>query len=322
MRSTKSRPMPPSEFDPQLNGGAVSDFDAQSRPESEVEQSFAAIGTTWTLTTQEPISSATFTRIRVEADLFDSLYSRFRTDSVVAELARNGGSRSFPETDAALFDLYDELYSLTDGAVSPLVGGALSHLGYDADYSLVRRPGSFPVPLWPETVQRSGQTGTTVTLSEPAVLDFGAAGKGFLVDRISRLLVDAGHYEVTVDASGDLVHSGGAPLRVALEHPFDPSKAIGVVELDNRALCASGSNRRVWGSGLHHILDARTAEPTADVIATWVIASSALLADGLATALFFAQPSALATRFSFEWVRMFSSGVAERSRTLPGELFS
>lgn len=295
---------------------------AESDDSVAAERTFTGIGTTWTIGSRLPIPSDTFDRILGEVEAFDATYSRFRSDSAVSALARTGGSFEFPSADAELFDLYDQLYTLTDGAVSPLVGGALDHLGYDADYTLQRKPGSVVVPSWRETVGRSGAARTTLTMTEPAVIDIGAAGKGFLADRIARLLEESGATEITVDASGDLVHRGEAPVRVALEHPFDPSKAIGLVELGNGALCASGSNRRVWGSGLHHIVDGRTALPTTDVIATWVLAPTALLADGLATALFFAQPSALGTRYSFEWVRMFSSGTAERSRSLPGELFS
>jgi thiamine biosynthesis lipoprotein len=165
------------------------------------------------------------------------------------------------------------------------------------------------------------RSGSRITTTSPTVIDVGAAGKGYLVDLVADVLVKAGITEFVIDASGDLLTSG-EPLRVGLEHPFDPSKAIGVVTIENESLCASGSNRRVWGSGLHHILDGRTGAPTSDIIATWAIAANGLLADGLATALFFVQPERLAEHFEFDWVRMRSSGIAERSRTLRGEVFS
>jgi thiamine biosynthesis lipoprotein len=59
---------------------------------------------------------------------------------------------------------------------------------------------------------------------------------------------------------------------------------IGVVDLVNRALCASAVNRRTWGEGLHHVIDGRTRKPTTEVVATWVIADDAATADGLARA--------------------------------------
>jgi thiamine biosynthesis lipoprotein len=45
-------------------------------------------------------------------------------------------------------------------------------------------------------------------------------------------------------------------------------------------------------------------------------------ADGLATALFFADPARLAERFDFEYVSMYSSGRVEFSPNLDGELFT
>ncbi len=113
----------------------------------------------------------------------------------------------------------------------------------------------------------------------------------------------------------------GAFIRVALEHPADPTKAIGVVNLGDGAICASASNRRAWGDGLHHVIDATTGLPTSTVIATWAIAPTALVADGVATALFFADSQRLAAEFGVRFVRVFSTGRVEFSPDLDGEMF-
>ena len=155
----------------------------------------------------------------------------------------------------------------------------------------------------------------------PVLLDVGAAGKGYLVDIVCGLLVEGGVTEAVVDASGDIRLVGAGVTRVALEHPLDASKAIGVARLGHGALCASASNRRAWGEGLHHVIDATTGLPTSRVIATWVTAPTALLADGIATGLFFAQGSRFAALGDFDWVRMFSTGRVEHSPDFDGELF-
>lgn len=80
--------------------------------------------------------------------------------------------------------------------------------------------------------------------------------------------------------------------------------------------------KRAWGPGLHHVVDARTGIPTWDVIATWVIAGTAALADGLATALFFTDALSLAQRFPFSYVRMLADGHMDASRNFDGELFT
>ena len=280
---------------------------------------FSAIGTDWQLDTALPMSADLEARLHARIDDFDRTYSRFRADSLVSAVAEAAGRYRFPDDACRLFDLYDGLFDSTHGAVTPLVGRALEQLGYDARYSLTRRGPGMPAPEWPDEVARDG---STVVTRSPVLIDVGAAGKGYLVDLVGELLHGGGVHAFVIDASGDLLVSGPEPTVVGLEHPFDPSMAIGEVTLANRSICASGSNRRVWGEGLHHILDGRTGEPTREVIATWAIADTALLADGLATALFFADPSELADTFAFEWVRVYANGTAERSVDLPGRLFS
>jgi FAD:protein FMN transferase len=110
-------------------------------------------------------------------------------------------------------------------------------------------------------------------------------------------------------------------VRVGLEHPLDPTRVVGVVELHGNALCASAVNRRAWSDGLHHVLDARTGASVDDVLATWVIADNAMLADGIATALFVTDAQRLNHTDRFASVRMFSDRI-ESSPGFSGELFA
>lgn len=252
-------------------------------------------------------------------DEFDRAWSRFRPDSLVSRIATTPGLWEFPDDAGPLFALYRRLYEATDGAVTPLVGRALENLGYDRAYSLrpSGRPG--PVPAWDDVIAWDGHALTTL---RPVTIDVGAAGKGYLVDIVGGMLAAAGHVEYIVDGSGDIVHAGPAPIRVGLEHPLDPTRAIGIASLRDGAICSSATNRRAWGDGLHHVIDATTGLPTTRVIATWAIAATALEADGLATALFFTDPLRLAREFDFSFVRMPAAGPVEFSPHLDGEMFT
>ncbi|CAN5135762.1 FAD:protein FMN transferase [soil metagenome] len=280
--------------------------------------SFDAIGAPWQLDTAEPIDEPTRARLVERIERFDSTWSRFRDDSLVTRVSTTGGVHEFPADAPPLFALYRALYEATDGAVTPLVGRALERLGYDSTYSL--RASGVPqrVPAWDDSVAWDGRSLTTVN---PVVVDVGAAGKGYLVDLVGDILTDAGISEYLIDASGDLLHRGTDIVRVALEHPLDTSMAIGVAELSNGSLCASASNRRAWGTS-HHIIDAATGLPTRDVIATWAVAPTALVADGLATALFFTSADRLSAVADFTYVRMFADGRVEHSADFEGELFA
>jgi thiamine biosynthesis lipoprotein len=287
---------------------------------------FGALGTRWEIATGEPLDDALRQLIRKRIDDFERTYSRFRDDSLVAHIAaaHEGGRFQFPEDSTVLFDLYDRLCEATAGAVDPLVGRRLELLGYDRTYSLtpapatVREAEALARPTWPSDVIRDR---TTVITQAPLVIDVGAAGKGYLVDLVSEMLRTAGVTDYLIDGSGDLRHSGQSPVRVGLEHPFDPALVIGVSNLRDAALCASAVNRRAWADGLHHVLDARTGDPVHHVVATWVVAEDAATADGLATALFVTAPEKLAERFSFAYVRMFADGRAEVSENFDGDVF-
>lgn len=289
---------------------------------------FKAIGTLWEIETDKPLSHQLQQCILDRIEQFETTYSRFRSESLVSRIASasEGGCFVFPEDAVVLFELYDRLHEATLGAMDPLVGRDLELLGYDRTYSLT--PVSEEIrseayaqnkAAWSRDIIRNN---TIVVTRRPLVIDVGAAGKGYLVDIVSKLLSEAGIAEFVVDGSGDLRHSGDSSIQVGLEHPFNSSLVIGVVELENCALCASAINRRSWGEGLHHVLDARTGLPVRDVVATWVIADDAATADGLATALFFTSGERLAELFEFSYVRMYADGRAETSRNFSGKLFT
>ena len=197
--------------------------------------------------------------------------------------------------------------------MTPLIGGSLERLGYGAGYALRPLGPPVPAPRWEDVLEWNG---TEISASAPVVLDIGAAGKGQLVDLAAAILRGAGITEFLVDASGDMLHSGAEPLGVALEHPYDPSQAIGVVELHDGALCASAANRRAWGDGLHHVLDGATGRPIETVVATWTMAATAMEADALATALFMVDPTVLDGRIRF----LLAQGLFGRTCRLFGRL--
>lgn len=277
---------------------------------------FDAIGTRWEIETSHELGADGRARVGAEIERFDREWSRFREDSSVTRVGRYGGSISSSDAGAML-DAYRELSEATAGAVNPLVADSLAALGYDAAYSLVA---STPIAAPDDWTDRVRWTAGEATASAPALLDVGALGKGRLVDLVAGVLADVPG-DIVVDAGGDLRVRGDV-VRVGLEHPYDQTKAIGVIELQDAALCASAINRRAWGDGLHHVLDARTGVPVRTWAATWAIASDAMRADAVATALFFDGGPELAASWGVEWVRMTTDGRAERSPGCPAQLFT
>ena len=280
---------------------------------------FDGIGTRWEVSTPSPLAGALRRRLLDTVADYDAAWSRFRPDSLIAGAARQPGRYVLPPGASALGPLYETLYRLSGGAMTPLIGGSLEQLGYDAQYSL--RPGGppLPAPPWDEVLDWQGPVLTT---RAPVVIDVGAAGKGQLADLLSAELRGAGVGEHFIDAGGDLLNTGSAPVDVGLEHPYDPDRAIGIVRLGAGALCASAANRRAWGDGLHHVLDGTTGAPVRTVVASWAMAASAMVADALATALFFVEGPRLRAEFDVSWLTVHSDGHAEYSADFEGVLFS
>ena len=279
---------------------------------------FDAIGTAWQIDTTVPLGPDARAAVGDVIETFDREWSRFRADSIVTALAGGASTVPAPPDAVAMLDAFVQLDRATQGAVNPLVGASLEARGYDADYALVDR-GARPAP--PDWRARLTWTAEALSLTEPALIDVGALGKGRLVDRVLTVLAPFAVGDVVVDASGDLAVRGAAQ-RIGLEHPYDPRRAIGVVEVTDAALCASATNRRAWGDGLHHVLDARTGEPVRTIAATWAIAPTAMRADAISTALFFDGGPELAHEWGVEWVRMTTDGRVEWSPGSTAELFT
>jgi thiamine biosynthesis lipoprotein len=156
-----------------------------------------------------------------------------------------------------------------------------------------RRQDLVPLKLNEETFE--------VRLSDRVVVDLGAYGKGYTVDRIAEslrewdvesALVHGGRSSVY--AFGRLPDRSGWP--VTISHPQDRGKILRRFELHSEAMGASGLEK---GS---HIFDPWTVEPVRDRIAAWVLGPDAATADALSTAFMVMEP---------EEVRTFCSGRPE-----------
>jgi FAD:protein FMN transferase len=277
---------------------------------------FDAIGTRWRIDTRAPLDDASRADVTALIDRFDLAWSRFRDDSTVSALRAGGDAVAPPDTDAML-GAYVTLDAATGGAVNPLVGDALARRGYDALYSFDDRGAERAPAHWRDLVHWGDGR---LRVDAPATIDVGALGKGRLVDLVLSAVLPAAGGAAVVDAGGDLAASG-APQRIALEHPYDTSRAIGVWTVTDAALCASATNRRAWGDGLHHVLDARTGAPVRQYAATWAVAPDAMTADAVATALFFDGGPQLAAEWGADWVRMRTDGSVEWSPRSEAELF-
>ena len=182
----------------------------------------------------------------------------------------------------------------TGGAFDPAIGHRMHSRGFNREH----RTGEIaPAPL-----TESGAASyrdihldpdrRTITLARPLTLDLGAVAKGLAVDMAAREL--APFRDFAIDAGGDLYLGGcnpqGAPWSVGIRHPRRDDELIQSLQVSDKAVCTSGDYERRTPAG-HHILDPRTGQPAPSVASATVVASGAMLADALATAVFVLGPA-------------------------------
>lgn len=280
---------------------------------------FEAIGTHWQIDIYEALSleeeSALLLRVHERIEQFSADYSRFRPDSLVSRISREAGKYELPDDAEPMLSLYRELYDATGGMFTPFMGQVLSDAGYDAQYSLQQKKELSAPPAWDEAVEYNHPM---LTVKKPFLFDFGAAGKGYLIDIVAALIESTGVKAFCIDAGGDILHRNATPLRIGLEHPDDATKAIGVAELQNRSLCGSAGNRRKW-QNFHHIINPKQLVSPTAILAVWVMADTTMLADAIATCLFFVDRAALGA-YNFEYLLMRDDYSIEGSKGFEGAI--
>ena len=217
--------------------------------------------------------------------------TRFDPGSELMQLCRHVGV-AVP-VSAILFESVQfalEVARETGGAFDPTIGHAVCRRGFDREHRSGERvePGIAPDPRATYQDVQLDPERRTITLLRPLILDLGAVAKGLAIDTAAREMQPS--VDFSIDAGGDLYLGGrdpeGDPWRVGIQHPHRKDALIDALVLSNQAVCTSGTYER--GA---HVLDPRTGSPVTSVASCTVVASSAMVADALATAAFVLGPA-------------------------------
>ena len=224
--------------------------------------------------------------LRAAHDTFTSLeasFSRFAPDSALSRLNAAGGGHADPE----MIELLERALAAreeTGGRFDPTVHDAVVAAGYDRTFSEVARdPGpERPAARCGGAVEIDRASGT-VRLAPGVRIDLGGIAKGYAVDRACAAAAHAG--PCLVNAGGDIAVSGvpaAGVWPVGVETPAGP-RTLGLAW---GGLATSGTDRRRWAGGRHHVIDPGTGAPArTDLVRVTAVAESAERAEVLATAL-------------------------------------
>jgi thiamine biosynthesis lipoprotein len=222
-----------------------------------LRSSFRAMGTDVELFLDAEPSAANelaLTRAEQEFERLELIFSRFRPDSELSALNREGVLAAGDEL-VEVTRLAVEARERTGGRFDPTVHDALVSAGYDRSFeevasdgdSAARRPCGGDVRI----------DGRRIALERGFRLDLGGIAKGYAVDRATGVLAQSG--PALVNAGGDLAGRGRLwPVGV---ETGDGELTLG---LENHALATSGRDRRCWRRGgieAHHLIDPATGAP-------------------------------------------------------------
>lgn len=266
---------------------------------------FACMGTTVTFRAPGPAVA------RAGADATEELFARaegwfrkvehvcnrFDPDSELCRLSsRIGESTVVSPLLLGAVDFALALADKTDGAFDPTVGKRMEARGFDRSY-LTGEQVRMQVDSDPAATYRDvllDPATCTITLKRPLLLDLGATAKGLAVDLAARALGPLGSF--MIDAGGDLwlqgTDDGGAPWMAGIRDPFGGPDPIELLEVGEPAVCSSGDYERSGPNGESHIIDPRSSNTLPTVSSVTVLGPSAMVADGLATAVAVLGPEA------------------------------
>jgi len=184
----------------------------------------------------------------------------------------------------------------TGGAFDPTVGRAMTSRGFDRHYRTGERVANDAAATFDDAVSYRDVVldpeRRTIQFLRPLRLDLGAVAKGLAIDMAARELHTLRDF--AIDAGGDLYLAGhnahGEPWSVGIRHPRQDRELIEMLRVCDLAVCTSGDYERHSDAG-HHILDPRDSSSALSVASATVIASSAMVADALATAAFVLGPA-------------------------------
>lgn len=200
------------------------------------------------------------------------MHDRLTRFSETSELSRlNASAGRWVEVSPTLADLLREAlraYEISGGLVHAGTLAGLLAAGYTRDFTLGSTPTSQPPPPprpLPELLELRGD----VALLRPgAALDLGGIAKGWLADR----LVERLGARCLVNLGGDLRARGAGDEADGWPVGFGDRTVL----LRDMGAATSGVTKRMWGPGLHHLIDPRTSRPAVtDLAEVSVIAATA-----------------------------------------------
>ena len=240
----------------------------------------------------ETAASACAQAATADVRRLDAKYSRYRTDSVTAEMNRvaaRGGPIDVDAETATLLDYAETCFEQSDGLFD-ITSGALRE-AWHSERKTLPEPAVLKALLarvgWSKVRWNRPRLAFDVAGME---LDFGGVVKEYAADRAAVICAEEGFEHGLVDLGGDIriigPHPDGSPWIVGIQHPRDSDAVIATLDLFNGAVATSGDYERfieIDGRRYSHILSPRTGRPVQGLAGVSVVAEECVVAGSATT---------------------------------------
>jgi len=268
-----------------------------------VERSRLSMGselrlTAWTSSSEKTALEA-FEAVFQEFDRLEALMSVWKPGSDVERLNAAAGLRPVPVSSEVIEVLEDaRQISEWTGGKFDVTFGALSGLwkfDHDQDNRIPSpRDVAAKLPLVDyRELHLDRRAGTAYLAKKGMRVHLGGIGKGYAIDRGAAILLGRGFRDFMIQAGGDLYvagRRGDRPWRVGIRDPRGPAdRSVATLDLTDGTFSTSGDYERFFidhGRRYHHILDPDLGEPAHGSRSVTIVATRAVVADGLSTGVF------------------------------------
>jgi thiamine biosynthesis lipoprotein len=235
-----------------------------------------------------------------EMDRVISLMDRYRPDSPIGVLNKEGGLADLPPDLARVLDRSLYFYEQSNGAfdmtVQPMVDLYKRHFETkgvppsQTDLNKVLALVDASAVQFDGKSVRFKKEGMGITLDGIA--------KGYIIDCAAELIKKHGIEHALINAGGDIRAAGGkengTPWKVGVQNPDKKGPYLDILKMNDGAIATSGNYEIYFDEEklYHHIVNPRTGLSPRQSDSVTVMASHVMDADALSTAVFVLEPDA------------------------------
>src|SRR5258706_858424 len=238
-----------------------------------------------------------------EIDRLEAQLSLYRNTSEISHLNARAGGHAVRVTPSlfALLQQAKKLHQESGGAFDITIGPLVRCWGFMDGSGRVPAPDELAEARargGMDLVQLHAQDFTVQFAREGVMLDLGAIGKGYAIERAAEILRQAGVTSALLHGGTSTVYAIGQPpeaevWKVAVENPQKQQPGgspalLATISLKDEALSVSA----VWGKSFQeagktfgHVIDPRSGQPARAAVLAAVVLPSATETDALSTAL-------------------------------------